>query len=134
MSSRSTYEHHSPPEVTIVFEVPPEVSARLKINPRGIVSIGRYGNDVPPGMTQLPPSKTEIKGVDQYYMIDSTIDSERIEIRILAHSSDPDLVGKIYQWTGEYWDELEFQESRNVGKYKLIIGVTDHLSGFGIRT
>jgi len=117
------YEHNSPPEVTIVFK-------GIRELPR--VSIGRYGKDIPPGMDELDPGT---KGaVVQYYMIDSNIVSEEIEIRILARLSDPEVEGEIFQWSGKHWDRLEFQEWWNVGKYKLIIGKTDHLSGFGIRT
>lgn len=118
-SKEYDYEHPSPPEVTIAFE---------KIITEGRVSIGRYGDDLPPGITE------PLKGAVLYYMIDTTIVFEgRIEIRILARASDLEM-GELCQWESEL--EQWVDRTRycvNVGKYKLIVGVTDHLSGFGIR-
>ncbi|MCZ2809584.1 MAG: hypothetical protein O2V44_09545, partial [Candidatus Bathyarchaeota archaeon] len=101
------YEHPSPPEVTIAFE---------KIITEGRVSIGRYGDDLPPGITE------PLKGAVRYYMIDTTIVFEgRIEIRILTHASDPETLGELYQWEAErrQWVPRTI-DCVNVGQYKLI--------------
>ncbi len=115
---KSGYEHLSPPGVTIAFE---------KVLKEGAVSIQSYRDCVPPGIPKLD-------GVNLYYVINTTIVSEgRIEIRILAPISDPEIEGKILEWRDDEWIDRTVY-SVKVGHYRLIVGVTDHLSGFGIRT
>ena len=72
--------------------------------------------------------------VEQYYSINTTAEySGRIEIRIICPLSmlfytDVTKV-KLWQYEKAGWKDLG---ARFVAKYNLIIGVTDHLSIFGV--
>lgn len=74
-----------------------------------------------------------LDGAVQYFRIDTTIVTEGIiKIRILVRARDKETKGQILEWRNGKWCDRTLY-CVNVGIYKLIVGVTDHLSGFGIR-
>jgi len=113
-------EYPLPPEVTVVF--------RTIVEP-GEITIKRSESvEILEELGALP-----LEGAVQYYRIDTTIISEgTIKIRIIACARDKEKQGQILEWRKGRWRDRTLY-CVNVGKYKLIVGVTDHLSGFGIR-
>jgi hypothetical protein len=115
------YEYHLPPEVTIV------VKDSL---PRAF-TIVRHPSK-PEDWDSIP----EGVGEERYYTIEQVkgkVSKGNIKIRIIAPASAPETRGQIFELTGEQWEDRTLY-SVNVGQNKLVVGVIDHLSGFGIRT
>lgn len=125
----SDIERHLPPEVTVVFR---------KITSDGDITIER--SESVGILEEL--GATPLERAVQYYKIDTTIVSEGIiKIRSIARvpkhltierMPEEETQGQIFEWRdGEWWDRTLY--CVNAGNYKLLVGVTDHLSGFGIR-
>ena len=108
----SDIEVHPGDKVTIVFR-------KIKIEGRTTV---RRLKTVP-----VPPLDDEKV---QYFDIRTSVVFEgNIKIRVISEQAR---LGEILQWEGDQWVDRTLC-CVNVGKYKLIVGVTDHLSFFAIR-
>lgn len=116
-SKEFPFEHPSSSGITIAFKDDPgevDVTIVMHTSPR-----------------TLPPPMKELEGSTLYYIINTSIESGKVEIRILA-PFDRAREGEIHEWIGEQWVERTTY-SVKVGHYTLVVGEVDHLSGFGIR-
>ena len=109
----SDVEVHPVDEVTIVFR---------KIKREGRTIVKRL--EIAP----VPPLDGEKV---QYYDIQTSVIFEgNIKIRIISEQAR---IGELLQWEGKQWVDRTLY-CINVGRrYKLIVGITDHLSIFGVR-
>jgi hypothetical protein len=124
MEDTNDVEYRLDDEITVVFR---KISARtLKL---GEISLAK-GSWETAQKWDILEGADELEGAVQYYKIDTENMDYRgiIKIRI---GSEQATQGQIFEWRRGWKDRTLY--CVNVGKYKLIVGVTDHLSGFGIR-
>jgi hypothetical protein len=133
--NRENYSEHISSEgveVTIAFKQ----ITWLSDQPTTVKRLG----DPPYDPSPYPPlPKGESEGVaEQHYEITTFHKyEESIEIRILGENEnyqEERFEGRLFQWEAreEKWVERTLR-SVHAGRYTLVVGETDHLSGFGIR-
>jgi len=77
----------------------------------------------------IPPLQNGKETVHYYDISTEATYKGKIKIKIILPCEGRPAQGKLFQWNGKNWIELE---SRYDEEYHYIIGKTDHLSVFGI--